>query len=228
MARVDRHESERDRWEMVHAAPDPRLDGYVLDYCAYDERTASFTRRRELPSERVVIIVNLGRADPGPHRRVDRPAARLLRGHARHVRGHRDLRRPARRADRSLPGRRAPAAADADARADRARRRPARRCSGAPARSCTRRWRARRGGQAKFERLDEFFLARLDDALSPVPSVTRALGRLRASGGSVRVDDARRRSSAAAAGTSSRASASRSACRRRRSRESCASTAPWG
>ena len=41
---------------------------------------------------------------------------------------------------------------------------------------------------AKFELLDDFFLARLDDALSPVPSVTRALGRLRASGGSVRVE----------------------------------------
>ena len=60
MARVVRHESERDRWEMVHGAPDPRLDGYVLNYCAYDERTGSFTRRRELPSERVVIILNLG------------------------------------------------------------------------------------------------------------------------------------------------------------------------
>ena len=60
MARVVRHESERDVWEMVHGAPDPRLGGYVLDYCAYDERTGSFTRRRELPSERVVTIVNLG------------------------------------------------------------------------------------------------------------------------------------------------------------------------
>ena len=30
MARVVRHESERDIWEMVHGAPDPRLGGYVL------------------------------------------------------------------------------------------------------------------------------------------------------------------------------------------------------
>ena len=60
MARVVRHESERDRWEMVFGAPDPRLDGYVLSYCAYDERTGSFVRRRELPSDRVVAIVNLG------------------------------------------------------------------------------------------------------------------------------------------------------------------------
>ena len=60
MARVVRHESERDVWEMVHGAPDPRLGGYVLDYCAYDERTGSFVRRRELPSDRVVAIVNFG------------------------------------------------------------------------------------------------------------------------------------------------------------------------
>ena len=60
MARIVRHESERDVWEMVHGAPDPRLGGYVLGYCAYDERTSSFVRRRELPSERVVMIVNLG------------------------------------------------------------------------------------------------------------------------------------------------------------------------
>src|SRR4051812_3273095 len=60
MARVVRHASERDVWEFVHAAPDPRLDGYVIDYCDYDERTGSFVRRRELPSERVVAIVNLG------------------------------------------------------------------------------------------------------------------------------------------------------------------------
>ena len=33
--------------------------------------------------------------------------------------------------------------------------------------------------------LDDFFLARLDDRLSPVPSITRALGRLRATSGSV-------------------------------------------
>src|SRR4051794_41270972 len=59
MARVVRHASERDVWEMVHGAPDPRLDGYLLGYCAYDERTGSFVRRRELPSDRGVAIVNL-------------------------------------------------------------------------------------------------------------------------------------------------------------------------
>ena len=60
MSRIVRHASELDRWEMVHGAPDPRLDGYVKSYCAYDERTGSFVRRRELPSDRVVGIVNLG------------------------------------------------------------------------------------------------------------------------------------------------------------------------
>jgi hypothetical protein len=60
MARIVRHASELDRWEMVHAAPDDRLGAYVLAYCAYDERTSSFVRRRELPSDRVVAIVNLG------------------------------------------------------------------------------------------------------------------------------------------------------------------------
>ena len=41
------------------------------------------------------------------------------------------------------------------------------------------------GWQERFALLDDFLLARLDDALSPVPWITRALGRLRASGGSV-------------------------------------------
>lgn len=187
MARVDRHECERDRWEMVHAAPDPRLDGYVLDYCAYDERTASFTRRRELPSDRVVIIVNLGE----PIRVftdawTDQPFGFFAGMHDTFaisetcgaqsgvqidlspVGAHLLLRTPM----HELTGR-VVALADLLGR------------SGSllhEALASTPGW------AAKFERLDEFFLARLDDALSPVPSVTRALGRLRASGGSVRVD----------------------------------------
>ena len=59
MARVVRHQSERDRWEMIHGAPDPRLDGYVLNYCAYDERTGSFVRRRELPSDHYPVVCTL-------------------------------------------------------------------------------------------------------------------------------------------------------------------------
>ena len=187
MARIDRHESERDRWEMVHAAPDARLDGYVLDYCAYDERTASFTRRRELPSDRVVMIVNLG--DPirvltdewseqpdgflaGMH---DTFAVTETSGAQSGVQidlspvgAHLLLRTPM----HEFTGR----VVELSALFGR---------SGSllhEALACTPGW------QAKFDRLDAFFLDRLDDALSPVPSVTRALGRLRASGGSVRVD----------------------------------------
>jgi AraC-like DNA-binding protein len=58
--RVYRHESEQDRWEMVQGAPDPRLRGHVLSYCSYREETTSFVRRRELPGVRAVLIINLG------------------------------------------------------------------------------------------------------------------------------------------------------------------------
>jgi AraC-like DNA-binding protein len=43
------------------------------------------------------------------------------------------------------------------------------------------------GWAERFALVDEFLLARLDYARSPVPSVTRALGRLRESGGTVPV-----------------------------------------
>ena len=49
-----------DRWTFTRAEPHPALRGSVLQYCAYDEHTVSFTRRRELPGDRVVCIVNLG------------------------------------------------------------------------------------------------------------------------------------------------------------------------
>ena len=45
---------------MIHGAPDPRLGGYVLNYCAYDERTGSFAAAASCPSDRVVAIVNFG------------------------------------------------------------------------------------------------------------------------------------------------------------------------
>ena len=59
-SRVFRHESEQDRWEMVQGAPDPRLRGHVRSYCSYSEETTTFVRRRELPSVRAVLIINLG------------------------------------------------------------------------------------------------------------------------------------------------------------------------
>jgi AraC-like DNA-binding protein len=188
MARVVRHESERDVWEMVHGAPDPRLDSYVLSYCAYDERTGSFVRRRELPSDRVVAIVNLG----APIRVLspydgwtDQPdgffagiydtfavtetvgAQRGVQIDFSAVGAHLLLRTPMHELSgrvvtlEALFGR--PGALLHEALA----------CAG--------------GWERRFAILDDFFLERLDDALSPVPSVTRALGRLRASGGSVRV-----------------------------------------
>ena len=189
MARVVRHASEADRWVMVHGAPDPRLRGYVLDYCDYDERTGSFVRRRELPSDRVVMIVNLGAPirvlTPGSgwsdqldgffagmH---DTFAVSETRGAQRGVQidlgpvgAHLLLRTPM----HELTGR----VVELEALFGRA---------GAllhEALACADGW------EARFALLDDFFLDRLDDALSPVPSVTRALGRLRASGGSVRVE----------------------------------------
>jgi AraC-like DNA-binding protein len=188
MARIVRHQSERDVWEMVHGAPDPRLGGYVLDYCAYDERTGSFTRRRELPSERVVAIVNLGAPIRvlTPTGWTDQPdgflaglhdtfaltetvgAQRGVQIDLSPVGAHLLLRLPM----HELAGR----VVELEALFGRAGMLLHEALASA------------RGWEARFAIVDDFFLARLDDALSPVPSVTRALGRLRASGGSVRVD----------------------------------------
>ena len=188
MARVVRHESERDRWEMIHGAPDPRLDGYVLNYCAYDERTGSFVRRRELPSERVVAIVNLGEPIRVLTRGgwTDQPdgffaglddtyaltettgAQRGVQIDLTPVGAHLLLRLPM----HELAGE----VVTLEALFGRAGMLLHEALAGAS------------GWLARFELLDDFFLARLDDALSPVPSVTRALGRLHASGGSVRVE----------------------------------------
>ena len=57
-----RHESDIGWWEMVPRAPAPRLRRHVLGYCAYAEETAGFTRRRELPSGEVILIIGLGPA----------------------------------------------------------------------------------------------------------------------------------------------------------------------
>jgi AraC-like DNA-binding protein len=188
MARVVRHESERDAWEMIHGAPDPRLAGYVSNYCAYDERTGSFSRRRELPSDRVVAIVNFG----APIRVLtpydgwtDQPLGFLAGMHDTFavtettgaqrgvqidfspVGAHLLWRTPM----HALAGR----VVALDALFGRAGLLLHEALACAP------------GWEARFALLDDFFLERLDDALSPVPSVTRALGRLRASGGTVRV-----------------------------------------
>jgi AraC-like DNA-binding protein len=188
MARIVRHESERDMWEMIHGAPDPRLGGYVLGYCAYDERTGSFVRRRELPSERVVAIVNFG----APIRVLtpydgwtDQPVGFVAGMHDTFavsetvgaqrgvqidftpVGAHLLWRTPM----HALSGR----VVDLEA------------LFGRPGLLLWEALAGARGWAERFALLDDFFLERLDDALSPVPSVTRALGRLRASGGTVRV-----------------------------------------
>jgi AraC-like DNA-binding protein len=38
----------------------PRLRRYVLGYCGYEEETVGFTRRRELPSGEVILIIGFG------------------------------------------------------------------------------------------------------------------------------------------------------------------------
>jgi len=187
MARVVRHASELDRWEMAHGAPDPRLAGHVLSYCAYDERTGSFARRRELPSDRVVAIVNLGAPirvqthgqwseQPdgflaGLH---DTYALTETCGAQRGVQidfspvgAHLLFRLPMHELGgrvvtlEALLGRAGLLLHEALALAE--------------------------GWEGRFAVLDDFFLARLDDALSPVPSITRALGRLRATSGAIPV-----------------------------------------
>jgi AraC-like DNA-binding protein len=57
--RVVRHESERDRWEMVFGSPDPRLRPYVVHYCGYSEET-TFLRRVEAAGLRAPLIFNFG------------------------------------------------------------------------------------------------------------------------------------------------------------------------
>jgi len=158
-----------DRWDFVRRAPDPRLRGYIHEYCLYDEVTESFTRRRELPGDRVVAIINLG-----PPIRID--GAQVPEGfyaglsdtytisettgaqagvqiNFSPVGMHLLLRVPM----HELTGRIVPL--------DGALR--------------------ERVGNAEdpFKVLDDHFLRRLDDALSPVPSVTRALAHLRATEG---------------------------------------------
>ncbi len=189
-SRVFGHESEQDRWEMIQGVPDRRLAGYVHSYCSYDERTTSFTRRRELPSDRVVMIVNLGepirvlaRSDPeGWSEQPDGFFAGLHDTYAlTETRGSQagvqvDLTPVGAHLLFGLPmhelAHRVVTLEELTGRAGALLREAV---GGAP------------GWEERFAAIDEFLVARLDDARSPVPSVTRALGRLRASGGRVSV-----------------------------------------
>jgi AraC-like DNA-binding protein len=189
MARIVRHESERDVWEMIHGAPDPRLGGYVLGYCAYDERTGSFVRRRELPSDRVVAIVNFGAPI-----RVLSPYDGWTDQAFGFVAGMYDTFA----VTETMGAQRGVQIDFSPVGAHLLWRVPMHEVAGRVVgldelfgRAGLLLWEAlagARGWEERFALLDDFLLERLDDALSPVPSVTRALGRLRASGGTVRVD----------------------------------------
>jgi AraC-like DNA-binding protein len=188
--RVFRHESEADRWEMVQAAPDPRLRGHVLSYCSYREETTSFTRRREIPSVRAVMIINLGEPirvlasgrDAGWSEQPEGFVAGLHDTFAVTETGGSQagvqvdltpigayllLGFPMHELSQrvvtieELFGRGGMLLREALAEAP--------------------------GWAERFALVDEFLLTLLDRARSPVPSVTRALGRLRESGGTVPV-----------------------------------------
>jgi AraC-like DNA-binding protein len=190
MARIVRHDSERDAWEMVHGAPDPRLGGYVLGYCAYDERTGSFVRRRELPSDRVVAIVNFGAPI-----RVLTPYDGWTDQAFGFVAGMSDTFA----VTETVGAQRGVQIDFSPVGAHLLWRTPMHAvCNrvvaldtvfGRPGALLWEALAGARGWEQRFALLDDFLLERLDDALSPVPSVTRALGRLRASGGTVRVGE---------------------------------------
>jgi AraC-like DNA-binding protein len=188
MTRIVQHASEQDRWTMVTGAPDPRLDGYVIHYCDYDERTGSFVRRRELPGDRVVAIINLGapirvRAPEGEWAEHaagffaglhDTYAITETNGAQRGVQidltpvgAHLLLRLPMHHLTHRVV-----ALDDLLSRAGAELHEQLALAS---------------SFEQRFAILDAFFLARLDDAVSPVPSVTRALAQLKRTRGRVAI-----------------------------------------
>lgn len=59
--RIVRHESETARWESYFRPPDPRLHGCVQgEYQGWIDSTARLSRRREVPSPIIPMILNLG------------------------------------------------------------------------------------------------------------------------------------------------------------------------
>lgn len=57
---IHTHDDGVNRWRMAEARPAQTLSRHIHRYSAYDERTTSFTARRELASTAVVMIFNLG------------------------------------------------------------------------------------------------------------------------------------------------------------------------
>lgn len=188
-SRVFRHESEKDRWEMVHGAPDPRLRAHVLSYCSYHERTTSFVRRRELPSARVVLIVNLGDPirvlAPAHSGWSDQPLGFVAGLHDTYALTQTGGSQAGVQVDLTPVGAHLLLGFPMDELAQRVvtieelfgdgglRFREA--LAEAP------------GWLDRFALVDEFLLGLLDETRSPVPSVTRALGRLHETGGAVTV-----------------------------------------
>jgi AraC-like DNA-binding protein len=186
---VSRHESEHDSWEMVHGMPDPRLRGHVLSYCSYREETSSFVRRRELPSVRVVMIVNLGEPirvfAPGASGWSEQPEGFLAGMHDTYAVTETGGSQGGVQVDLTPVGAHLLLGIPMDELAQRV---------------VTLEELFGRGGillreavaeapdwAARFAVIDDFLLTLLDRARSPVPSVTRALGRLYESGGTVPV-----------------------------------------
>jgi len=162
-----------DTWTFTRALPDPRLRGYVHDYCAYDERTESFTRRRELPGDNVVAIVNFG----APIRINGEPVRTgFFSGiHDTYALSETDGAQTGVQINFSPIG--------AHLLLQVAMHELAGRLVELDALFGPRLREHLGNTQDPFAYLDAFFLCRLDDALSPVPSVTRALARLRATDG---------------------------------------------
>ena len=57
---VAKHDSDSGRWALALGAPHPLLRDDVSRYCCYSESETRFTRRREMPTGEVVVIINLG------------------------------------------------------------------------------------------------------------------------------------------------------------------------
>jgi len=189
--RVVRHDSDGDSWQFGFGRPAPYLCGFINSYCSYMERTSTFTRRRELPSDRITMIINLGepirvmiREDASEWSEQatgfvsglsDSYAMTETGGSQRGVEvnltpigAHLMFGLPM----HELANRVVTLEQMFGNRAELLREV----VSEAP------------GDSARFGLLDHFFGSLLDDARSPVPSVTRALGRLKQSAGTVSVE----------------------------------------
>jgi AraC-like DNA-binding protein len=174
---------------MVQGMPDPRLRGHVLSYCSYREETTTFVRRRELPGVRVVMIINLGEPirvfAPGASGWSEQPEGFLAGMHDTYAVTETGGSQGGVQVDLTPVGAHLLLGIPMDELSQRV---------------VTLEEMFGRGGTllreavagapdwaARFAVIDDFLLTLLDRARSPVLSVTRALGRLYESGGTVPV-----------------------------------------